>query len=178
MKKLDCCVQGQGQSNISKCQWMFVHMISSEPLNFLLPNVVWWCIIMSQIIFPKNWFAVFKIKVTMKNHLIKIWLSDISPELLLLFQLKLIWWHTDFFVKRLDCSVVATVKVGTVQNSSQCSSWRCHLNCWTFCNQTWYCDASSWARLSRKKIGLQVTHNQMWPFLPYLVNCWSFCSQI
>ena len=24
MEKLDCCVQGQGHSKISKCQWMFV----------------------------------------------------------------------------------------------------------------------------------------------------------
>ena len=33
-KKLDCYVQGQGHSKISKCQWMFVQMISSETLTF------------------------------------------------------------------------------------------------------------------------------------------------
>ena len=39
-KKLDCCVQGQGHSKISKCKWMFVQMIFSESLNLLLPNLV------------------------------------------------------------------------------------------------------------------------------------------
>ena len=39
MEKLDCCVQGQGHSKISNCQWMLVQMISSEMLNLLLPNL-------------------------------------------------------------------------------------------------------------------------------------------
>ena len=50
MEKSDCCFQGQGHSKILKCQWMFVQMTSSETLNLLLPNLVWWCIIMSQIV--------------------------------------------------------------------------------------------------------------------------------
>ena len=50
MKMLECCVQGQGHSKISKCEWMFVQMMSSETLNLLLPNLVWWCIILSQIL--------------------------------------------------------------------------------------------------------------------------------
>ena len=54
MEKLDCCVQGQGHSKISKCQWMFVQMISTETLNLLLPNLIWWCTIMSQIIVQKD----------------------------------------------------------------------------------------------------------------------------
>ena len=41
-------IQGQSHSKGSKCQWMFVRMISSEPQNILLPNLVWWCSIMSQ----------------------------------------------------------------------------------------------------------------------------------
>ena len=64
MEKLDCCVQGQGHSKIKKIQWMCVQMISSQKFNFSLPNLVWWCIIMSQIVFQKDWFAVFKVKVT------------------------------------------------------------------------------------------------------------------
>ena len=64
MEKLDCCVQDQGHSKISKCQGMFVQMISSETLNLLLPDLVWWCIIMGQIVFQKDLFAVFKVKVT------------------------------------------------------------------------------------------------------------------
>ena len=54
MGKWDCGVQGQGHSKISKCQWMFVQMIFSELLNLLLPNLVWWCIIMSQIVSQKK----------------------------------------------------------------------------------------------------------------------------
>ena len=50
---------------------MFVQMIFSELLNLLLPNMVWWCIIMSQIVFQKNWFAVFKVKVTVMDNVIK-----------------------------------------------------------------------------------------------------------
>ena len=74
MEKLDCCVQGQGHRKVSKCQWMTVRMIPSEMLNLLLPNLVWWCIIMSQIVFQKHWFAVFKVKVTVKDSMIKMWL--------------------------------------------------------------------------------------------------------
>ena len=69
MEKLDCCVQGQGHSKISKCQWMFVQIIFSKSLNILLPNLVWWCISMTQIVFQKDWFAVFKVKVTVKNNI-------------------------------------------------------------------------------------------------------------
>ena len=93
MEKLDCCVQGQGHSNILKCHWMFVLMIFSESLNLLLQNLVWWCIIMSQIVFQKYWFAVFKVKVTVKNTIIIIWLFDILSELLILLQVSLVWWH-------------------------------------------------------------------------------------
>ena len=87
MEKLDCCVEGQGHSKISKCQWMFVQMISSELLNLLLPNLVWWCIIMSQIVSPRDWFAVFKVKVTGNDNIIKIWLFNILSELLILCNL-------------------------------------------------------------------------------------------
>ena len=33
VRKLDCCVQGQGHSEGSDCQWMFVQPVSSGPLN-------------------------------------------------------------------------------------------------------------------------------------------------
>ena len=104
------------------------------------------------------------------------------------FAVKLAAHHhkLDCFVKRLDCSVVVEVKVtGKVQNFSDCSSGGFLLNCWTFCNQTCYGDASSWARVSWKMIGFAVfmfkatvrAHRCDF-FLPYLLNCWSFCNQI
>ena len=64
-------------------------MIPSELLNLLQPNLVWWCIIMSQIVFQTDWYAVFKIKITVKDHIINLWLS----ELLIFLQLNLVWWH-------------------------------------------------------------------------------------
>ena len=47
-EKLVHCLQCQGHSEDSKCQSVFVWMISSEPQYILLPNLIWWCSIMSQ----------------------------------------------------------------------------------------------------------------------------------
>ena len=54
VEKLDYCVQGQGHSRGSKCRWMFVWMLSSEPQNILLPSLLWWCSIMSQSVMRKK----------------------------------------------------------------------------------------------------------------------------
>ena len=59
----------------------------------------------------------------------------------------------DCLVKQRDCSVVFNVTVtGNVLNSSECSSGRYVFNCWTFCNHTWYDDASSWARVPGRRL--------------------------
>ena len=93
VKKMDYCVQGQGHSDGSKCRWLFIQSASSEPLNSLLLNLVRWCIIISQSVFQKDWFAVFMVKVTIKDHIIKVSLSYISSEVLILRQLSLVRWH-------------------------------------------------------------------------------------
>ena len=81
---------------------------------------------MSQIVSQRDWCAVFKVKVTVKNNIIKIRLFKILSELLILLQLNLVWWHiiiVGSLVKRVDCSVMVKVKVTEkVQNSSECSS--------------------------------------------------------
>ena len=76
--------------NISECmsKWYFFNC-----WTFLLPNLVWWCLIMSQIVFQKDWFAVFKIKVTLKDNIIKTRLLNMLSELLILLQLNLVWWY-------------------------------------------------------------------------------------
>ena len=74
MEKWDFCVYGQDHSEGSKCQWMFVGMIFSESQNILLPNLVWWCSIISQSVMQKNWFTIFNVKVTARAYIIKIWL--------------------------------------------------------------------------------------------------------
>ena len=68
-------------------------MIFSESLNLVLPSLVWWCICMNQIVFQKDWFAVFKVKVTVTDNTIKIWLFNILSELLIHLQVNLVWWH-------------------------------------------------------------------------------------
>ena len=45
---------------------------------------------MSQIVFQKDWFAVVKVKVTVKAHVIKILLFNMSSELLILSELNLV----------------------------------------------------------------------------------------
>ena len=75
VEKWDYCIQGQGHSEGSKCSWMFVQTISSEPNNILLPNLVCLCsIIMNQSVMQKTWFTVFSVKVTVRAYIIKIWL--------------------------------------------------------------------------------------------------------
>ena len=61
---------------------------------------------MSQIVFQKDWFAVFRVKVTVKDYKIKTSLSNIFSELLILLQLNFILmahhYKQDFLGKRLD----------------------------------------------------------------------------
>ena len=72
MEKWDCCVQGHGHSKFTRLMNVFP-MMSSESLKLLQPNLLWWSIIISKIVFQKDWFAIFKIKVTARVHMIKIW---------------------------------------------------------------------------------------------------------
>ena len=65
------------QHSGSRSQWrvkmlIFVQMISSKPPNILFPNIVLWCIVMSQSVMQKDWVAIFKVMVTARAH-IKIW---------------------------------------------------------------------------------------------------------
>ena len=62
----------------SRSQWrvkmlMFVQMISPKPPNILFPNLILSFIIMSWCIMLKDWFAIFKVKVTARAHMIKVW---------------------------------------------------------------------------------------------------------
>ena len=93
MEKLDCCVQGQGLSKVSK--WMTVcpddTFWITEPLTTKLGMVMHHheptCL-------PKRLIGFLKVKVTVKAHVMKIWLSNMSSGLLILLQLNLVWWHS------------------------------------------------------------------------------------
>ena len=159
----------------------------AEPL---LPSLVWWYVIMSQIVFRKDWFAVFKVKVTVKDHIIKKQLFSVSSELLILLQLNLVWWHIISWIA-LWTNWIALLWSRSRSQKRLRIPVSVHLDdilhsCWTFCSQTWYGDATSWAKVSCKKIALcfqdqghsEGSFGQIWLFLPYLLKCWSFCNQI
>ena len=69
----------------------------NELLKRLSPNLVWWllltgclgdiccwlCLVFHE---RKVWFAAFKVKITMKAHMMEIWLSITPSELLILLQ--------------------------------------------------------------------------------------------
>ena len=73
VKKIGYCIQGQGHTQWRVRMLMFVQMISSIQPNILFPNLVLWCINMSQSVMHKDWFVIFKVKVTARAHMIKIW---------------------------------------------------------------------------------------------------------
>ena len=163
-------------------------MIFSASLNLLVPNLVWWCFIMSQIVFQKDWFAVFK--VTVKSNIIKIWLCNILSELLILLQLNLVWWHIIIGWIVLWKDWIALLWSRSRSQKRFRIPVNVHLN-----------DISSAAEPSVTKLAMVMQHHgpkyarrlvsclqvqghsggsfdQIWLFLSYLLNCWSFCSQI
>ena len=81
VKRLLCCIQGQGHSEGSELQWMFARTVNSDR-----SNLVWRCIIISQSIIQQYHFAMFKVKATI--------VSTRSSEILKLLQYsKLVWWY-------------------------------------------------------------------------------------
>ena len=71
-KKRITAIQGQAHSEGSKCL-CFVQMTSAKPPNILFSNLVLWYIITSLSVMQKDWFAIFKVKVTARAYMIKIW---------------------------------------------------------------------------------------------------------
>ena len=124
MEKLGCYGQGHSfKTSVNVCP----NDIFWTP-NLLLPNLVWWCNIMSQIVFQKHWFAVFKVKVTVKNNIIKSWLlyfiiwtaDPFATKLGLMAQ----HYKMDCLVKRLDCSVVvlSLIHIWRCRRTPRCRS--------------------------------------------------------
>ena len=127
--------------------------------------MVLWCIIMSQSVTPKDWLAIFKVKITARTHMIKLWLFT-----LYFFNC----WFLGNQTWSNDTSSEARVsyKKKRLLHSGSRSQWRVKmlmfvqmiaiklflfcfmLNHQTFCFQTWYCDSSLWVRVSCKKIDL------------------------
>ena len=64
-------VKNKGKWNVKMS--IFIQIISSKAPNILLPNLEMWCIIMSWRVMLKDWFGIFKVKVTISAHMMKIW---------------------------------------------------------------------------------------------------------
>ena len=60
--------------SVSSCNCLpgFVQKISSEQLNLLYLNLIWWSIVLSRCVMHKNWDAIFKVKVTIRACIITI----------------------------------------------------------------------------------------------------------
>ena len=84
-KKMDYFIQGQVYSEESKCPDDIF-----QTAKHLWPNLALLCIIMNRSVRQKDWFAISKVKVTAKVHIIKIWQFNTSSELLIL------WYQTWF----------------------------------------------------------------------------------
>ena len=147
---------------------------------------------MSQIVFQKDCFAVFKVNVTFKDNILlnQIWLFNILSELLILLQLNLVWWYiiTRWIVLWKDWIALLWFR------SRSQKGFRIPIN-------VHLDNVSSTAEPSVTKLGMMMQHhgpkcharrlvcclqvqghsegsfNQIWLFLPYLLNCWSFWNR-
>ena len=157
----------------------FVQIISSKLPYILLPNLVLRYIIMSWSVMQKDWSAIFKVKVTAMAQMIKMWLSTISSDLLILLLPDFVWLYITISQSILWRNCIAVFKMEVAakfQNVSEYLSSQYLVNCWTFYYQTWYGDASSWARLSshthKKKNGLLSSRSRsQWSIIQSKHDC-------
>ena len=77
------CCDGKGLD----CQWLFIWMLiilwTAQPFETKHGMVMHY--VMRHNVMGKDWVAIFVVKVTMRTCVVKIWLSTISSELLILF---------------------------------------------------------------------------------------------
>ena len=94
------------------CGWLCSkYQLTNKQKN---SNLVLWFIIMSQSVMQKDWFAIFKVKVTERAHMIKIWqfllyllncLCFCYKLGLTVHYLKLECFMLECFIEKLDCCV-------------------------------------------------------------------------
>ena len=130
-------------------------MISSELFNLLWPNIVWWCVIMSQSVLQKDCLAVIKVIVWLSSR----WLFGYQGHWLMLIKYDLVhcvFKAADPFAAKLylmvyllyagvswkEWIVVFTVNVTVkVQNFTGCLSVLHFLYQWHLCSQARCVDA-------------------------------------
>ena len=193
MEKWNNCTEGQGHSEGSECNRMFVWMMFSESQNILLPNFVWWCSVLSQSVM-QGFFFSFSLEGQGHHEGSSdqnMSLSAIFSELLTPWKPNFVWWYII-----IRCIVLWKDWIAVMWSMSRSQKRlripvNVHLD-----------SISSAAEPSVTKLGMVMQHhrpkclarrlvcclqvqghseglfNQVWLFLPYLLNCWSFCNQI
>ena len=142
----ECCAkrlvhyfQGQGHSKSSYDQNMTVFSISFELLILLLPNLLWWHIIISLIVLWKDWIALLwsksrsevKFRIPVNVHLDDI-LSTAEP---FVTKFGIVMHHhgPEYHARRLVCCL----QFHSITEGSYNQMWLCLpylLNCWYFGN--------------------------------------------
>ena len=66
---------------VCPCVWILSgqYLLNYSLCCKLLPNLVWWYIVMVWNVMQKNWFAISKVKVTARAYVIKVWLFLLYP---------------------------------------------------------------------------------------------------
>ena len=139
---------------------------------------------------PKDWFAVFKVMVTVKDHMIKIQLFYViwttAP-----FATKLSFMahhhKLNCLVKRFDCSVVVKVKVTErltipvnvhVDGIFSTAEFFVTKLGMVMHHHRPECHARRLVCCLHVQGQVEGLYNQVWLCLPHLLNCWSFWNQI
>ena len=164
---MDCCVKGQGHRG-SECQWLYVWMISSEQMNLSLPNLVCWhhqelechvkrlvCCLQGQVTVKAGICLVWCYIIMSWGIMWKDWIAVVKIKVtakVKIFSvcLAVIFWTAEPFVTKLGMVIH--------HHGPECPTKR--------------------LVASHGQDHNEGSYNQIWPFLPYLLNCWSFYNQI
>ena len=174
-KRLICYFQGQDHCKSSYDQNISISTVSFELLILLLPNLVWWHIIINQSVLQRNWIVVLKVKVTAKFQLqillqltLVCWYITIRWIVLWKDWISLLWslsrsqkrFRTPVNVHLDDSSSAAESSVTKLGMVMQYHGPKCHARRLVCCLQVQGHSKGSF--------------DQIRLFLPYLLNCWSF----
>ena len=138
--------------------------MSSEPQNMLLPNLVWWCSITSHTVMRKK-TCLLSSRLRSQRGL--IWSKHYSRYYIFCTADSSATKHVLMIHHHKPaCLVKKKKKDKCMQDQGHNEGSNCHvyrndlLNRRTFCYQTWYCGASSWAGVAFKKICLQFSRSR------------------
>ena len=135
-----------------KSQWMFVQITSSKPWNFCYQT---WYGDDHRVpeSYAKRLVCYLQGHGHSKGSCNQIMtVSTILSELLILLLPNLVWWYiiSQSVLWRNWIAVFKVKVTAKLENVNEYLSIQYLLNCWTSYHQTWYGDASSWARISQK----------------------------